>query len=83
MVDMWKWRNASFSRGCWKSFPTDLVKMQEPQEDRHFRTSMPIFTAMAGEHRKRRQSSNQASTVISHLVKPAPSLRITRRVDHP
>jgi len=27
-------------------FQIDLVKMQEPQEDRDFRMSMPIFTAM-------------------------------------
>ena len=61
--------------------------MRELQGNRHFQISTAIFAAMrsgpAGEHRKRRQSSNQASTVISHLVKPAPSLRITRRVDHP
>jgi len=28
-VGHWKWRNTSFPRGFWKSFPTDLLEMEE------------------------------------------------------
>jgi hypothetical protein len=35
-----------FQEATENHFQIDLVKMQERQEDRHLRTSMPIFTAM-------------------------------------
>ena len=46
MVDMWKGGFRDFHEAAENHFRTDLVKMQEPQEDRHFHTSMAIFTAM-------------------------------------
>src|SRR5712671_154556 len=45
-VGHWKWRNTSFSRGCWKSFPTGLLEMEEVQGSRHFQISKAISTDM-------------------------------------
>jgi hypothetical protein len=46
-VGHWKWRNASFPRGYWKSFPTDLLEMEEVQDSRHFHISRAICTDTA------------------------------------
>src|SRR5216683_5241420 len=45
-VGHWKWRNTSFPRSFWKSFPTDLLEMEEVQGSRHFQISKAIFTNM-------------------------------------
>jgi hypothetical protein len=34
MLDIWKWRRASFPKGSWKSFPTELLEMEEVQDSR-------------------------------------------------
>jgi hypothetical protein len=47
-VGHWKWRNTSFPRGCWKSFPTGLLEMEEVQGRRHFQISKAIFMDMKG-----------------------------------
>jgi hypothetical protein len=87
MVDMWKWQFPRFSRGCWKSFPSETLEMSELQGNRHFQISTAIFTAMrsrpTGDITKNVATFNRAPAVISHPVKPAPSLRIARRADHP
>ena len=50
VVDMWKWRNASFSRGRWKSFSTDMLEMREAEGDGHFQTSKTISMKMRAVH---------------------------------
>src|SRR5712671_5774164 len=45
-VGHWKWRNTSFPRGFWKSFPTDLLEMEEVQDSRHFQISKAISMDM-------------------------------------
>jgi hypothetical protein len=45
-VGHWKWRVPSFSPGCWKSFPTDMLKMRRRQGSRHFQISKASFTEM-------------------------------------
>jgi hypothetical protein len=45
-VGHWKWRNTSFPRGFWKSFPTDLLEMEEVQGSRHFQISSAISADM-------------------------------------
>jgi hypothetical protein len=45
-VGHWKWRHTSFSRDHWKSFPTDLLEMQEVQVNRHFQISKAISMDM-------------------------------------
>ena len=45
-VGHWKWRNTSFPRDFWKSFPTDLLEMEGVQGSRHFQISKAIFTNM-------------------------------------
>ena len=47
-VGHWKWQDPSFPRGFWKSFPTDLLEMEEVQGSRHFQISKAIFTDMKG-----------------------------------
>jgi hypothetical protein len=47
MLDVWKWQNPSFPRGCRKSFPGHLMEMQEPQETGHYQTSRTIFVKMS------------------------------------
>ena len=42
----WKWRDTSFPRGCWKSFPTDLLEMEEIQGSCHFHISKAISVDM-------------------------------------
>jgi hypothetical protein len=46
MLDIWKWPDRSFPRGCWKSFATDLLEMKEVQDSRHFQISKAISTDM-------------------------------------
>jgi hypothetical protein len=46
MLDIWKWRNPSFTTACWKSFPTGLLEMQKVQEGRHFQISKGISMDM-------------------------------------
>src|ERR1700730_753689 len=43
-VGHWKWRNTSFPRGFWKSFPTDLLEIEEVLGGRHFQISRAIST---------------------------------------
>jgi hypothetical protein len=43
---MWKW-NPSFLRGCRKSFPIDLLEIEEVQDSRHFQISKTISTDKA------------------------------------
>jgi len=38
----WKWRLPSFSRGCWKSFPSDPLEVTEAGANRHFQMSTAI-----------------------------------------
>src|SRR5712671_2439406 len=47
-VGHWKWRNTSFPRGFWKSFPTGLLEMEEVQDRRHFQISKAISMDMKG-----------------------------------
>jgi hypothetical protein len=44
MLDIWKWPDPPFPRGCRKSFPTDLLEMEEVQDSRHFQISKAIST---------------------------------------
>jgi len=46
MLDIWKWWNPRFPRGRWKSFPTDLLEMEEVQDRRHFQISKVISMDM-------------------------------------
>ena len=41
---MWKSRFLLFPRASWKSFPTDLLEMEEVQDSRHFQMSNAIST---------------------------------------
>jgi hypothetical protein len=46
MVDIWKWQNPSFPRGCWKSFSGHLLEIQKAQGNGHFQISKVISTRL-------------------------------------
>jgi hypothetical protein len=54
-------RDTSFSRGCWKSFPTGLLEMVEVQGSRHFQISRVISMDM--------KASQTADVVNSGMTK--------------
>jgi hypothetical protein len=88
MLNIWKWRNPSFSRGCWKWFLTELLEMEKVEDSRDFQISKAISTDMRarpagwtsrGASLAEGRTSNQANSVVSHPVKPALSLGIACR----
>jgi hypothetical protein len=57
MLDIENGAFLDFHWACWKSFPTDTLKMRRGQENRHFQIFKAISTNMdaepTGEHRER------------------------------
>jgi hypothetical protein len=50
MLETWKWRNPSFPKGCWRSFPSRLLEMQEAHGNGHFQTSRVISIKIRAVH---------------------------------
>jgi hypothetical protein len=68
MVNIWKWRNASFPIGCRKSFSGLLLEIQEVQGNGHFQTSRVISTTMRAGYDRR--TSWAAHGARGHLPPP-------------